>query len=104
MEPALPVKIGLGASQDPQEVVRRVTQESTRLIGGQHRAAHARMLHRVRLVHTILTVMETLKGPAQIVEGVLLVNIVSGVCLSRRETVLCAQWDHTRPARDPRPA
>ena len=92
-----------GASQVPREAAWRVSQANTRQPRGQQGAIHARLFQRVRPGHTASTVAEALKGPAQVAEAVLLVNIASSASLSRRDAAPPACQALTRAARDPSP-
>ena len=99
-ECAPPAKPARGVYRVPLEIVRRVSQANTRQPRGQLRATHARLLQRVRPGRTASTVVETLKGPAQIAEAVLLVHIASSASPSRRDVAPPAHWARTRPAWD----
>ena len=89
-----------GAFRVPRGAVGRVSRANTRQPRGQLHATHASLLQRVRPGHTASTVAEALKGPAQVAESVLLVNIASSASLSRRDAAPPACQARTRAARD----
>jgi hypothetical protein len=100
VEPALPAKIGLGASASLQEVAWHVAQASTRQRRGPHCVSHARLLHSVRRIRTAVAVVETRKAPAQVAEAVRQAKSAPSAGSFRRDIVHRVHLAPSRAAQD----